>query len=71
MAAVTYWSSEHAIEAAGAQLGKLHEERAEHGISVESVQNVQLFTVPAIAMWGGESDEPDEPKHRRRWGRRS
>jgi hypothetical protein len=70
MAAVTYWSSEDAIEAAGAQLGKLHEERAAHGISVDSVQNVQLFTVPAIAMWGADTD-PEQPKHRRRWGRRS
>lgn len=66
MAAVTYWSSYDAIENAAGQLGKLHQERAEHGITLESIQNVQLFTVPAIGMWGAD-DETEEPKHRRRW----
>jgi len=71
MAAVTYWSSEQAIKDASGALGKLHEERAEHGITIESVQNVQLFTVPAaIAMWGADDEEEEQPKHRRRWLRR-
>lgn len=66
MAAVTYWNSEAAITAALGDLNKLHEERAAHGITIESTQNVQLFTVPAVAMWGGgESD--DGPAKKRRW----
>lgn len=65
MAAVTYWTSEDAITAALGDLNKLHEERAAHGIAIESTQNVQLFTVPAVALWGGEAVE-DGPK-KRRW----
>lgn len=65
MAAVTYWNSESAIQNALGDLGKLHEERASHGITIESTQNVQLFMVPAIAMWGADTEE--EPKHKRRW----
>jgi|SRR5581483_1857966 len=70
MAAVTYWNSEAAIEQAGVQLAKLQAERREHGIVVESVQNVQLFTVPAIAMWTADAEEETQPKHRRLFGRR-
>ncbi len=66
MAAVTYWNSEMAITNALSSLAKLQAERAEHGISVESTQNVQLFTVPAIGMWGGE-EEVEERKQKRRW----
>jgi hypothetical protein len=66
MAAVTYWNSESAIASALGELGKLHQERASHGITIESTQNVQLFTVPAIAMWAGEADG-DEPAKKRRW----
>jgi heme-degrading monooxygenase HmoA len=68
MAAVTYWSSEDAITRATAQLIRLHEQRAAHGISVESIQNVQLFTVPTLPP--GATGEPEEPKTRRRRGRR-
>jgi heme-degrading monooxygenase HmoA len=66
MAAVTYWNSQEAIEAAGEQLNKLREERAAHGITVESIQNVQLFTVSAIGTRGSE-EKAEEPKHRHRW----
>lgn len=66
MAAVTYWNSQEAIEAAGEQLHKLREERAAHGITVESIQNVQLFTVPAVGTRGSE-EQAEEPKHRHRW----
>jgi hypothetical protein len=68
MAAVTYWSSEDAIQRATVQLIRLHEQRATHGISVESVQNVQLFTVPTLPP--GATGEPEEPANRRRRGRR-
>lgn len=64
MAAVTYWNSEESIEAAGGELAKLHDERAAHGITIESTQNVQLFTVPAITLWADEGAA--EPK-KRRW----
>jgi len=67
MAAVTYWSSEDAIQRATAQLIRLHEQRAAHGISVESVHNVQLFSVPTLPP--GTSGEPEEPRGRRRWSR--
>ncbi|HEX3830053.1 MAG TPA: hypothetical protein VHV82_22540 [Sporichthyaceae bacterium] len=67
MAAVTYWSSEDAIQRATAQLIRLHEQRAAHGISVESIQNVQLFSVPTLPP--GATGEPEEPKGRRRWSR--
>ncbi|MGQ0845646.1 MAG: hypothetical protein ACT4QF_16100 [Sporichthyaceae bacterium] len=65
MAAVTYWNSEDAITSALGYLAKLHEERASHGITIESTQNVQLFTVPAVAMWSGDDEE--EPAKKRRW----
>lgn len=67
MAAVTYWNSEQSIKDAMGALGKLQAERAEHGITLESTQNVQLFTVPAIAMWGSDADEDEPAKRKRRW----
>lgn len=67
MAAVTYWNSEQSIKEAMGALGKLQAERAEHGITLESTQNVQLFTVPAIAMWGSDADEGETAKRKRRW----
>jgi hypothetical protein len=68
MAAVTYWTSLDSIHAAHAELDKLHTERAQHGITIESTQNVQLFAVPSDA---GPDDDEDEPRQRRRrFGRR-
>jgi hypothetical protein len=62
MAAVTYWASLESIHGADAELDKLHSERAEHGITIESTQNVQLFAVPSDV----PDDDADEPRHRRR-----
>ncbi|HZE66030.1 MAG TPA: hypothetical protein VE081_05325 [Sporichthyaceae bacterium] len=62
MAAVTYWSSLESIHDAHSELDKLHAERADHGITIESTQNVQLFAVPEFV----EQDDEDKPRHRRR-----
>jgi hypothetical protein len=68
MAAVTYWSSLESIHDAHAELDKLHSERAEHGITIESTQNVQLFAVPEE--FGPDDDEADSaPPRRRLFGR--
>jgi hypothetical protein len=71
MAAVTYWTSLESIQNAHAELDKLHTERAEHGITIESTQNVQLFAVPEDFGDTDEDDDEDGPRHRRRlFGRR-
>jgi hypothetical protein len=67
MAAVTYWTSLESIHSAHTELDKLHGERAEHGITIESTQNVQLFAVPGDVEPDDDADEP-RPK-RRRFGR--
>lgn len=67
MAAVTYWNSLAAIESATGDLTQLHEDRAKHGVEIVSTRNVELFTVPAIGMWGADDEEDQAPKHRRRW----
>ncbi|HEY2832974.1 MAG TPA: hypothetical protein VGJ14_11165 [Sporichthyaceae bacterium] len=61
MAAVTYWSSLDSIHRAHAALAMLDAERAQHGITVQSTQNLQLFAVPEYL----ESDDEDGPRHRR------
>lgn len=43
MAAVTYWDGRSAIEDAQSDLDRLHKERAEHGMSNESVLNLELL----------------------------
>jgi len=66
MAAVTYWTSLDSIHNAHAELDKLHTERAQHGITIESTQNVQLFAVPEDVEADDDDDDADEPRHKRR-----
>jgi len=69
MAAVTYWTSLESIHDAHAELDKLDTERAQHGITIESTQNVQLFAVPE--QFAPDDDDVPEPRPRRRlFGRR-
>jgi hypothetical protein len=66
-AAVTYWRSQEAIDAASEVLEGLHAERKASGVSVVSVENIQLFTVPtAVTSWLNEDDEPAESGEGRR-----
>lgn len=46
MAAVTYWDSQEAISAAGAELDRLHQEREQHGVRTETVANLRLLPAP-------------------------
>jgi heme-degrading monooxygenase HmoA len=45
MAAITYWESREAIEAADPKLDRFHHERERLGVTVESVENFRLLPV--------------------------
>ncbi len=52
IAAVTHWRSRQAIQDASSELKQLQSQGLEHDIHVVSVQNLELFTVPAaLSMW--------------------
>jgi hypothetical protein len=69
-AAVTYWRSQEAIDAAAEVLERLQAERKASGVSVVSVENIQLFTLPAaMTSWLNEEDDPTENRRRFRRSR--
>jgi hypothetical protein len=43
MAAVTYWDSQEAIQAAAGDLDRLHRERKEHGVETDTIVNLRLL----------------------------
>jgi heme-degrading monooxygenase HmoA len=45
MAAITFWESREAIEAADPKLDRFHHERERLGVTVESVENFELLPV--------------------------
>lgn len=52
MAAITFWDSRDAIEAANPALARFHDERERLGVTVESATNFKLLSVSAgVSGW--------------------